>query len=293
MRSLSTITRTQWLVIIGLELAAVIVYLVVIPWVVLSLDAATPVAIDPPTEPAIAEALPSTPTPTKIASPTNRPTITSTATSIPVATAVPTATPTARPPAVKLSPAALADLEANPRAALASKTTFFTSACFGESANLLQDRDYMAPADWSSSPDRKCIFGFNVNPSGRMPTGRYSVSGGPDGQPRFYLIPPEAFAKDLQSIKTLSQVKIIVDPDAGCDTLGFIGITADGFNYQAPACIFLKAGGVAPIGDGSKSLVLPANANNILDPGSSGGAYGVLGFPVVIFRKGFSLYYTG
>jgi hypothetical protein len=300
MRSLSSITKRQWLVIIGLELAAIVVYLIAMPWVILVMDSAVLTTSNSPTEESLAEVLP-TLTPTRIVSPTKRPTLTPTtqptptATSTPLATAMPitVTTPTSQPTPAKLSPADFAELETNPRAALSSKTDFFTSVCFGRDADPLQNRDYMTPADWSASSGRKCIFGYNINLSDRLPRAQYTVGGGPDGVPRFYLIPPEAFAKDPQSIKTLSQVQIIVDLDGGCDTLGAIGVTADGLNYQAPACEFLKPGGVAPGGDGSRHLFLPTNANNIIDPATSGGVYGFLAFPLVIFRRGFSLYFTG
>ena len=297
MRSLSSITKRQWIVIIGLELAAVILYLGVIPWLFLSMDTAPLPTAD------LSAALLSaaSPAPTvKLAvtrAPTQQPTAApplSTNTPAPIATSAPTALPSPRaiPVPSRLTSSAFVDWELNPRAKLASKTTFFTSVCFGVDANPLQDRDYMAPADWSSSPGRSCIFGYEVDPVDGMPTGRYSVSGGPDGQPRFYLVPPEAFAKDQQSIKTLSELHIIVDPDQGCDSLGLIGVTADGRSYQAAACNFLKPGGVAPGSDGA-SLVLPTNASSILNPESDGGAYGFVAFPAVIFRRGFSLYFTG
>ena len=298
MRSLSSITSRQWIIIIGLELAAVVLYLGVIPWLALSIGVEPPPTADsaavlPSAETPIAQAKPTTKS-----TPTNRPptpTAISSGTPMPTETSIPTTIPTLapRPTAARLAPGAFVNLVLNPRAALASKTTFFTSACFGQDANPLQDRDYMAPADWSSSPGRKCIFGYGANPADGQPTGRYSVSGGPDGQPRFYLIPPEAFAKDPQSIKTLSLLHIIVDPDQGCDSLGSIGITADGLSYQSSACAFLRSGGVIPASDGSKSLVLPTNPNIILEPSSNGGAYGFQAYPVAIFRTGFSLYFTG
>ena len=303
MRSLSSITRNQWLVIIGLELAAVVLYLGVIPWLALSmgveppptadlasdLNAQTPVSLTRPTIRSTPTNRPATPT----ANPSNTPTPIEPTAATPAPTAAPIPTLAPPPPPSRLAPGAFVNLELNPHSALASKTTFFTSVCFGQDANPLQDRDYMAPADWSSSPGRKCIFGYNANPADGEPAGRYSVSGGPDGQPRFYLIPPEAFAKDPNSIKTLSLLHVIVDPDQGCDALGSIGITADGISYQSPACVFLRAGGAISASDGSRSLTLPTNENNILDPSSTGGAYGFQAFPVVIFRKGFSLYFTG
>ena len=297
MRALSSLTRNQWLVIIGLELAAVALYLGVIPWLIVSMGVAPPTA-DLSAELVATAVLPPAPKPTIRPLPTHRPPTplpTASSTPAPAATSAPIAAPTFAPtlaPA-RVDPSALVALALNPHIALASKTTFFTSACFGNGANPLQDRDYMAPADWSSSPDRKCIFGYDVNPIDGQPAGRYSVSGGADGQPHFYLVPPEAFAKDPRSIKTLSDLQIIVDPDQGCAALGFIGITADGVYYQTPACAFLRSGGVLPNADGSRNIVLPTNANNILDPSSDGGAYGFLAFPAVIFRKGFSLYFTG
>lgn len=151
----------------------------------------------------------------------------------------------------------------------------------------------MAPSDWSSSPDRKCIFGFRVNPADGQPAGRYSVFGGPDGQPRFYIIPPDAFAQDQTHVKQLSGMHLIVDTDQGCDALGSFGVTADGQTFQCSACSFLRSGGFCPAGDGSKSITLPVNRNNILDPNDTGGAFGFQGFPLVLFRKGFSVYITG
>ncbi len=298
MRALSSLTRTQWLVIIGLELAAVALYLGVIPWLILSTNAAPSPTVELSAERLSTETPPATLKPTIKPSPTIRlaqPSPTASSTRAHTATSTPMPAPTFAPtlaPA-RADPSAWVALVLNPHVALASKTTFFTSACFGNGANPLQDRDYMAPADWSGSPDRKCIFGYDVNPIDGQPAGRYSVSGGADGQPHFYLVPPEAFAKDPQSIKMLSELQIIVDPDQGCASLGFIGITADGVYYQTPACAFLRAGGILPNADGSRNIVLPTNANNILDPSSDGGAYGFLAFPAVVFRKGFSLYFTG
>jgi hypothetical protein len=250
--------------------------------------------------PTQAPSLPPTPKPTPTRTPT--PTPTSTATSTPTPTPTPptsprtvTASERARPVSsgALLSPSRLARLELDPRAMLAAKTTFFTSACFGEDANLLQNRDYMAPADWSSSPDRKCIFGYGVNPANGLPDGRYSVFGGPDGQPRFYIVPPEAFARDQQNVKQLSEMHLIVDTEYACDALGFVGATADGVNYQCAACAFFRSGGICPSTDGSKRIVLPANKNYVLEANETGGAYGFQSFPLVLFRKGFSLYFTG
>jgi hypothetical protein len=181
----------------------------------------------------------------------------------------------------------------NPKAALASRTSFLTSVCFGADANLLQEDDHVDGSDWATSRRQDCIFGYAVNPLTRMPASFYKVDTDPDGHRRFYLIPPEAFASDSQSIKQLSQVQLIVNPEYGCVSLGDIGVTADGMNYQCDACSFLKAGGVCPVPDGSKSLVLPVNRNNIMDPDANGGAYGFLAFPAVIFKKDFSLYFTG
>lgn len=245
-------------------------------------------------------ALVPTPTPTRIPSParTAAPSpVPPPATRIPSPTpASPAATSTRRPvpprPALA-GPRALASMELDPYASLASKTSFFTSACFGADANLRQDKDNMAPADWSGSPDRRCIFGYGPTSADGLPSGRYSVYGGPDGQPHFNIIPPEAFAGDQTQLKQLSQVHLIVDPEQGCPGLGSIGVTADGVRYQCSACAFLRAGGVCPAGDGTKSLVLPANRNNVLDPNDNGGAYGFVNFPAVLFRKGFSLYFTG
>ncbi len=247
---------------------------------------------------AAAMALPSR-TPTVRSAPTATRTQTRTATAAPTAAPAATSTsnvtvrPTQSGGAASLAARELASMELDPRSRFVSKTSFFTSACFGPDANLLQDRDIMTPADWSGSLDRKCIFGYAVNPADDMPAGRYSVFGGPDGVPRFYVIPPEAFAADQRNLKQLSQVQLIVDPDQGCDALGSIGVTADGINYQCSACAFLQAGGICPNGDGSKALALPINSNNMLDPGNNGGAYGFVGFPAVVFRKGFSLYFTG
>lgn len=193
----------------------------------------------------------------------------------------------------KIAPGVFAGLELNPRAMLVNKTTFFTSTCFGEGANPLQELDHIDTGDWPASTRNKCVFGYAVNPADRQPTRRYKVLGGPDGQPRFYLIPPEAFAEDPQSIKQLSQLKLIVSSEQGCASLGSIGVTADGLNYQCYACPFLRPGGVCPTIDGSRSIVLPVNKNNMLDSKETGGVYGFLGFPLVIFRKDFSLYFTG
>ncbi len=311
MPSLPPLTKKQWTILSALlALNLVFIYGGAIPLAVtfvlqpesfaLLNSSADPSVMELALDAEMAPAEPSVPTfYSKPAPPKRTPSPT------PTPTTTPTPIPTKRPPTTApeiarqlstgalLSPNALARLELDPRAMLASKTTFFTSACFGEGANLLQDRDYMAPADWSSSPDRKCIFGFAVNPADGLPAGRYSVFGGADGQPRFYIIPPEAFAKDQQNVKQLSQMHLIADIGHGCDALGFVGVTADGVNYQCSACAFLRSGGICPSTDGSKSLVLPANKSFILDANETGGAYGFQSFPLVTFRKGFSLYFTG
>ena len=303
--------KTQWVLLAMLGLAIVCVYGGAIPYAVfLALNPDVPSIAETPDETfqvALETAMPPSPVSTNTPSPTRTPTIrsspTTTSTNTPTPTTAATSTRTSTPtrtraptqaPAIAafIAPRTFANLELNPRAMLVSKTTFFTSACFGEGANPLQDRDFMAPADWAGSPDRKCIFGFGVNPGDGQPAGRYSVHG-VDGQPRFYIIPPEAFAPDQQRIKQLSQIQLIVDPDQGCDALGSIGITADGVGYQCSACAFLRSGGVCPTADGSKMLVLPVNKNNLLDSNETGGAYGFIGYPVVLFRKGFSLYFTG
>lgn len=228
-----------------------------------------------------------TPRPTLTATPTAPPTITSTPTTVPTPTRTPAPTQTG------FASSPLASLELNPKALIVSKTTYFTSACLGVGANPLQNQDYMAPGDWADSANRGCTFGYGVNPASGLPRGHYSVQGGADGQPRFYLIPPEAFAQEQQRLKQLSQIQLIVDPDQGCDALGYLGITADGKTYRCPACSFLKPSGLCPSTDGSKSIALPANGNIVLGPNSTGGAYNVLGFPVVLFQKGFSFYFTG
>ncbi len=238
------------------------------------------------------------PKPTRTRTPTSTPTLTPSPAPTPTPTRRPrtaTASEIVRPVSAGalISPSRLARLELDPRVKLATKTAFFTSACFGEDANLLQNFDYMAPADWSSSPDRKCIFGYGVSQADGLPEGRYSVFGGPDGQPRFYIVPPEAFARDQQNVKQLSTMHLIVDPGDGCDALGFVGATADGVNYQCSACAFLRSGGICPSTDASKKLVLPSSKGNILDVSETGGAYGFQSFPLVLFRKGFSLYFTG
>ncbi len=295
-------TRIQWMILLDLILGVVCLYFVVIPlivWFTATSSAAaespaetapeeTLVAMDAPTD------LPASPTRTHTRTPSPTPTptiIPSTLTSTPTLT--PTSTPLAKPVVAKIAPDVFAKLATNPRARLVSKTTFFTTACYGENVNPLQDRDYMTPSDWGGSLDTKCLFGYAVNPADRLPTGRYTASGGPDGHPRFYIIPGGAFAQDRTSVKMLSHLHIIVDPAQGCDALGSIGVNADGTSYQCSACAFLRAGGVCSAGDGSKALTLPTNRNNLLDPESNGGAYGFLGFPAVIFRKDFSLYFTG
>jgi hypothetical protein len=292
-------TRIQWLILIDLILGVICLYFVVIPvmvWFVSESSVAAESPADLPAETILAMDAPTdlpipTRTRTRTPSPTFTPTIIPpTATSVP--TLVPVPTPLAKPVVTKIAPDVFANLATNPRARLVSKTTLFTTACYGENVNPLQDRDYMTPSDWGGSLDTKCLFGYAVNPADRLPTGRYSAGGGPDGQPRFYIIPGGAF-KDQQNIKMLSHLHIIVDPAQGCDALGSIGVNADGASYQCSACAFLRAGGVCPAGDGSKELTLPINPNNLLNPESNGGAYGFLGFPAAIFRKDFSLYFTG
>ncbi len=309
MSYLSSLTKDQWLVLLVLlALNVVCIYGVIIPLVAglvpdpLALNAKEPLAepaehalvqeVEPPAgHMSKATALPAfTRTPTRSVAPKAAPVPTRT----PARTSTPRRSPTRPPPAAVpfTSPRVVAELELSPKGGLGSKTSFFTSACFGQDANPLQDRDYMAPADWSSSPDRKCIFGYGVKQPGGLPTGRYAVHGGPDGVPRFYVIPPEAFAQDQTRIKQLSEVQWIVDTDQGCDALGSIGVTADGYTYQCSACAFFRAGGVCP-GGGGKSLALPTNQNHLLEPDRTGGAYGFLSYPLVFFRKGFSLYFTG
>lgn len=308
MQSLSSLSRPQWIVIIILEILGVILFCVVIPWLLLSVNSTVPVVVDSPPEiivvedvspaetPMSANRLVSAATPSRTRTPMATPTFT--ATLPPTETSTPTPIPTETlVPAItapgKLSPSNFADLAANPRAMLTNKTTFFTSACYGNGINPLQDKDFMAPADWSGSPDRKCIFGYNVNPSDHLPQNRYSAGGGPDNQPRFYVIPPEAFAKDPTTLKALTQVQLIDDPENGCASLGSIGVTADGANYQCSACDFFRPGGVCPSMNTSRSIVLPTNRNNVFDAKDNGGAFGFQGYPLIIFRKGFSLYFTG
>ncbi len=208
-----------------------------------------------------------------------------------------TTTPSATVPRVRapafLSANALAALELNPRAKLASKSTFFTSACFGEGANPLQDKDFMTSGNWNTSAEDKCIFGYRVNPADDMPAKRYSVTGGSDGQPRFYIIPPDAFAQDEQTVKQWSLLRLTVDPEAGCAALGSIGMTADGIGYQCAACDFLRSGGICPGGDGSRVVALATHANYVLDANNNGGAWGFINYPTILFRKGLSVYFTG
>ncbi|MBI5035423.1 MAG: hypothetical protein HZB51_33265 [Chloroflexi bacterium] len=308
MQSLSTITRPQWIVIITLELVGVLLFCGVIPWLLLSMSSTAPAVADSTPIIIVAEdgsstetqsstkvaQATATPTRTRTPTPTTTPTIVATITPTTEPTAMPTETPVpAIPISTKLSPSAFADLAANPRAMLTNKTTFFTSACYGDGINPLQDKDFMAPADWSGSPDRKCIFGYNINPIDHLPQNRYSAGGGPDAQPRFYVIPPEAFAKDQTSLKALTTVQLIDDPENGCAALGSIGVTADGANYQCSACDFFRPGGVCPSMTTSRSIVLPTSRNIVFDAKDNGGAFGFQGYPLVIFRKGFSLYFTG
>ncbi len=212
------------------------------------------------------------------------------ATAIPTRTRTPTSTPTPTP---TLAVRDLASMELDPRLGLVGRTQIFTSACFGANVNPLQDRDRLTPYDWGVSAAGQCTYGYAVNPADDMPTGRYTVSSGSDDLPHFNIIPREALASNPGSLKQLSQVQLIVDPNQGREALGDIGVTADGINYQCSACTFLKPGGICPSGDGSRSLALPLNAKNILDPTTNGGAFGFVGFPAVIFRQGFSLYFTG
>jgi hypothetical protein len=304
--SLASLSTKQWLIILVLlALNVVCVYAGAIPLAVtLTANSATPAAVassidDPSIAAAPTESIKistRTPTRTRTPQPSATPIATATSTPAPTETSIPTVEPTATsapqaPSFGGISPKSLAELELDPHASLATKTTFFTSACFGDGANLLQDRDFMAPADWSSAPERKCIFGFNVSPVDSMPRGRYSVFGGPDGVPRFYIIPPDAFAQDQTHLKQLSQMHLIIDPDAGCDALGAIGMTADGQTYQCNACDFLRTGGVCA--NVNHSVVLPRNKNIVFDPEANGGAYGFANYPALIFRRGFSLYFTG
>lgn len=191
-----------------------------------------------------------------------------------------------------LSPAAFASLAFNPRAGLVGNKTIFNTACHGDGVNPMQNLDYITPADWSATPGRKCVFGYDTDAATGRPAGKYTV-GGANQAPRFFLIPPEAFAQDPNSIKQLSQLWLVVDTSQGCEYIGSIGATADGLTYQCDACNFLRPGGICPSSDGAKRLVLPNNKGTILDPVKNGGAYGFLGFPLVIFKKDFSLYYTG
>ncbi len=299
-------TRIHWLILIDLVLAVICIYGVLAPLVVLGLNA-PPAVVDvpeePTAEPAIALAVPEatiiTPTRAPTHTPTRRPiAIPPTATRVLAPTVtrtpIPAPTPTAIPqPAVeRFSLESFAGLATNPRARLVSQSNFFTSACYGENVNPLQDRDYMTPSDWGGGSDTKCLFGFALDPNSRLPTGRYSAGGGPDNQPRFFLIPGGAI-KDQRSIKALSSFHVIVDPAIGCDALGTLGITADGVSYQCSACAFLRDGNVCPNVDGSRSIVLPTSRSIRLNAEETGGTYGFLGFPAVIFRRDFSFFVTG
>ncbi len=313
MSAFSTLTRTQRVLLVLLALGVVCAFGDAVLLAILPAEPEAALVEEMPTEDPTALALefgtpkPTDPAKTATRIPTRTATVRSSAAAgqtraatatvtlppTPTSTPLPTVMPTLAAAAAGSAMRDLANMELDPRSRFVSKTTFFTSACYGPGVNLLQDRDNMTPADWSSAEDRKCIFGYAVNPADEMPAGRYSVFGGPDGVPRFYVIPPEAFAYDQRNLKQLSQIQLIVDPDQGCDALGSIGVTADGINYQCSACAFLRGGGICPGGDGGKALALPTNANNILDPSTNGGAYGFVGFPLVIFRRGFSLYFTG
>ncbi len=229
-----------------------------------------------------------TPTRTALRTPTRTPTPSPTATPTETASPTQTSTPTRIP-----EPQALAGLELNPNVALANRATFFTSACYGADANALQNNDFMAPADWARSPDRKCVFGYRVDPKTGMPAGRYTTADDTDGGSRFYIIPPDAFSSDTTQVKQLSEMHLIVDPIQGCAEMGSIGITADGTSYRCPVCDFVKAGGMCLSQDKTKSLVLPTSSAFILDPARTGGAIGFQGFPLVFFRRGFSVYLTG
>lgn len=310
MATLSSLTKTQWLILLALLAINVMWTYAGAMWLALSPGPhpEPPTAADSPAGRhavglALAIQAPTVLTSTATRTPSRTPTSSSTKT--PATGNTPKRTATRRPSATHTptkrpmqagslaAPRTLADLELDPRALLTSKTTFFTSACFGEGANRKQDQDFMTPGDWSESSGRDCVFGYRVSARSRLPSGRYSTSGGPGGQARFYLIPPEAFAYDQQSLKQLSGLQLIVDPEQGCSTLGSIGMTADGATYWCSACAFLRAGGACQSGDGSKALVLPHAKESILTPDETGGAYGFQGFPLLIFRKGFSLYLTG
>jgi len=168
---------------------------------------------------------------------------------------------------------------------------FFTSVCYGKDANLLQEEDHINGGDWSISRRDDCIFGYAVNPTSRLPSRSFRTFEDANQQRRFYLIPPEAFTDD--SIKKLSQIQLILIPEQGCTALGSLGMTADGTTYQCNACDFLRAGGVCPATDGARALVMPTSKNLVFDDDTNGGAFGFQGFPLIVFKRDFSLYFTG
>ncbi len=193
-----------------------------------------------------------------------------------------------------LSSVALAALELDPQKGIIQKANFFTSACYGDGANPVQSEDYLKPGDWGGSRG-KCIFGGNVAPESELPTIKYSAGGGEDGLPHFYIIPPGALANEPYGLKQLSEIQLIVDPEQGWDSLGMIGFTADGITYQAPATDFLIPGGTIKSIDGTKTIVMPKNENNVFHPDANGGNYGYQGFPAVIFKDAntFAAWFTG
>ncbi len=293
---LSSLKREQWVVLwtllivsgVGIPLVVYLGFGAPLPATSLSMATLQPTAT---------HTIAVLPSATARASPTTRssPTILLTPTSTKTRTAAPTPSrsPSLTPDLTLELAKSLAKRELDPAGRLASESAFFTSVCYGAGVNLLQDQDYLGPSDWKSSLNRGCTFGYRLDPATGQPTGRYYVEAGPDGESRFYLVPPTAFGPAGHALKQLTQLQLIADPNPGCEALGLLGMTADGETYQCSACAFLKAGGVCPSLSGSKSLALPVNSNTIFDPRTNGGAYGFVGFPLVIFRDGFSLFFSG
>lgn len=200
----------------------------------------------------------------------------------------PTVTPTEIPVLSPLTPEQFAEKALGPQSFVGSDNShIFTSTCFGPNANPLQDRDYMTQNDGGS----KCQFGYDISPQTWLPQKRYKIAN-IDGQMRFYIVPPDAFTNQPAGTKVLSGFHLIVPTNQGCASLGSIGFTADGKDYQTDACAF-RPGIKMKSTDGAKVIPFPQSPLATFDPEQNGGSYGFVGFPAVLFKDGFSLYYTG
>ena len=191
------------------------------------------------------------------------------------------ATPTSQSivPSPSSSVESLVVASTNPQQSLVSNIYDFSST-FCQFGNERQDQDFIEAGNWG--------------PNGVYRNGCKIGSYYSDGEKK-YLIPPGSLPND-GVVKALTTLQLIADTKGlaqPCETLGDVGIRADGVEYRCNACGFFRPGGTCSDQSGTKSLVMPNNANIVLDPAKTGGV-GAVGTPIVTFKSSdFSFYFTG